>query len=181
MRGWKSDDANPPIEETLGIPPIEGDLCPPCRDMLKKLTDADGVVRWWDLEVETFSFSIQGVVGIGSFEPANDVAQDITELVGRENIGVTSDPKRGYDDPYAFTLDGEIEKGNRGVVEGIELLKGADKILRVFISLAEEKKIKVQGSSFPHIFIDTWVIGHCNLKEFKEFSLNYKSKKNSCN
>lgn len=175
MRGWKSDDANPPIEETLGIPPIEGDLCPPCRDMLKKLTDADGVVRWWDLEVETFSFSIQGVVGIGSFEPANDVAQDITELVGRENIGVTSDPKRGYDDPYAFTLDGEIEKGNRGVVEGIELLKGADKILRVFISLAEEKKIKVQGSSFPHIFIDTWVIGHCNLKEFKEFSANQRN------
>lgn len=176
MRGWKSGDANPPIEQVLSIPPIEGDLCPPCRNMLlKKYTNPDGIVRWWDLEVETFTFSVQGVVGIGSFEPANDVAQDITELVGRENIGVTSDPNRGYDDPYAFTLDGEIEKGNRGIVEGIEQLKGADKILRVFISLAEEKKIKVQGSSFPHIFIDTWVIGHCNLKEFKEFSANQRN------
>lgn len=172
-RGWiaaEHPEGDRPIEDKLGIPAIEGDLCPVCRDTLKsKFTDADGVVRWWEVPVETFTFSIQGVRGIGSFEPAGgDIAQDVTELVGRENIAITS--TKGYDHPLAFSLDGEVEKGNRGIVEGVEMPKADPKIIRVFISLAEEKKIKVQGSSFPHIHIDTVVVGHGNLMEYKKFS-----------
>ncbi|MEK7560248.1 MAG: hypothetical protein AAB522_03030 [Patescibacteria group bacterium] len=160
-----------PIEDELGIPPIEGDLCPVCRDLvINQLTEASGEIRWWDLPVETFTFSIQGVRGIGSFEASADLAQDESRLIGRENIQITS--TKGYDHPKAFELNGEVEKANRGILEAIEDLKpGANiKIIRVFISLAEEKKIKVQGSNFPHLYIDTFVLGHCNIKEFKEFS-----------
>ena len=150
---------------------IKGDLCPQCRHMLKeKFTEADGVIRWWDVPVETFTFSIQGTRGIGSFEPSDEKSQDVTELVGRENIMISS--TKGPDHPLAFSLSGELEKANRGLCEGRELIKADEKMLWVFISVAEEQEIKVQGSSLPHLAIDTVVIGHTNLTEFIKFSAN---------
>lgn len=148
---------------------IEGDLCPVCRHKLKEeFTDEDGVVRWHDVPVKTFTFSIQGTRGIGSFEPSDEKSQDVTELVGRENIAISS--TKGPDHPLAYSLTGELEKANRGICEGRELIKADEKILWVFISVAEEKEVKVQGSSFPHLHVDTVVIGHTNLTEYKKFS-----------
>ena len=148
---------------------IEGDLCPVCRYKLKEeFTEKDGVVRWYDVPVKTFRFSIQGTRGIGSFEPSDEKSQDVTELVGRENIAIAS--TKGPDHPLAYSLTGELEKANRGICEGRELIKADEKLLWTFISVAEEKEIKVQGSSFPHLHIDTVVIGHTNLTEYKKFS-----------
>ncbi|MEX2090658.1 MAG: hypothetical protein WD989_00795 [Candidatus Paceibacterota bacterium] len=156
------------FEKELGVR-IEGDLCPVCRHKLKEgFTEADGVIRWYDVPVKTFTFSIQGTRGIGSFEPSDEKSQDVTELVGRENIAISS--TKGPDHPLAYSLSGELEKANRGVCEGRELIKADEKILWVFISVAEEKEIKVQGSNFPHLHIDTVVIGHTNLTEYKKFS-----------
>jgi len=153
----------------LGIK-VEGDLCPQCR--YKLLTNYknkdDGVIRWWSVPVETFTFSIQQSRGIASFEPSDEKSSDVTELVGRENIAVTS--TKGPDDPFAYSLSGELEKANRGIFEGRELIKADEKLLWVFISAAEEREIKVQGSSFPHISIDVSLIGHTNLTEFKKFA-----------
>lgn len=148
---------------------ISGDLCPPCRYMLKsKFTREDGSIEWWNVPVTTFSFSIQGTRGIGSFEPSDERSQDVTELVGRENISISS--AHGPDHPYAYSLTGEFEKANRGICEWREMIKSNEKLLWVGISLAEEQEIKVQGSSFPHISVDTVVIGHTNLTEFAKFS-----------
>jgi len=156
------------FEQKLGMR-IEGDLCPVCRYKLKEeFTDEDGVVRWYDVPVKTFRFSIQGTRGIGSFEPSDEKSQDISELVGRENIAISS--TKGPDHPLAYSLTGELEKANRGICEGRELIKADEKLLWVFISVAEEKEIKVQGSSFPHLHVDTVVIGHTNLTEYKKFS-----------
>ncbi|MEK7596309.1 MAG: hypothetical protein AAB564_02055 [Patescibacteria group bacterium] len=158
------------VSEKLGVK-IKGDLCPVCRHMLKeKFTDEDGVVRWWDVPIESFSFSIQGTRGIGSFEPSDEKSSDVSELVGRENISISS--TKGPDHPLAYSLSGELEKANRGICEGRELIKADEKLLWVFISVAEEQEIKVQGSTFPHISIDTVVIGHTNLTEYKNFSSN---------
>ncbi|OGN07935.1 MAG: hypothetical protein A2750_02385 [Candidatus Yanofskybacteria bacterium RIFCSPHIGHO2_01_FULL_45_42] len=156
------------FEQKLGMR-IEGDLCPVCRYKLKEeFTENDGVVRWYDVPVKTFRFSVQGTRGIGSFEPSDEKSQDITELVGRENIAIAS--TKGPDHPLAYSLTGELEKANRGICEGRELIKADEKLLWVFISVAEEKEIKVQGSSFPHLHVDTVVIGHTNLTEYKKFS-----------
>ncbi len=154
----------------LGVK-IEGDLCPPCRHRLEtEFGDKDGVIRWWDFPVKSFTFSIQGTRGIGSFEPSDEKSQDVTELVGRENIAISS--TKGPDHPLAYSLTGELEKANRGICEGRELIKADKKLLWVFISVAEEKEIKVQGSTFPHISVDTVVLGHTNLTEFKKFANN---------
>jgi len=139
--------------------------------MLKEnFTDEDGTVRWWEVPVERFSFSIQGTRGIGSFEPSDEKSSDVSELVGRENIAISS--TKGPDHPLAYSLSGELEKANRGICEGRELIKADEKLLWVFISVAEEQEIKVQGSTFPHISIDTVVIGHTNLTEYRKFSAN---------
>lgn len=158
----------------LGIQ-IEGDLCPVCRDLLEtKYTDSDGTVRWYDVPVETFTFSIQGRRGIGSFEPSNEITSDTTALSGRENIGITSNPAYGHKHPRAFEISGEIPAGERGIVEGREITSSDPKVLRVFFSVAEEKQLKIEGSYFPHLSVDTVVIGHTNLTAFKEFSTNKK-------
>lgn len=153
---------------------IEGDLCPVCRHTLEDqeghYKKSDGPVEWWRVPVETFTFSIQGTRGIGSFEPSDEKSSDVTELVGRENIAITS--TKGYNHPLAYTLCGELEKANRGICEGRELIKADEKLLWVFISVAEEKEVKVQGSTFPHISVDEVVIGHTNLTEYKRFAVD---------
>jgi len=153
----------------LGVK-IEGDLCPPCRhNLLTNYKDKEnGIVRWWDVKVEPFTFSIQATRGIGSFEPSDEKTSDVSQLVGRENIAISS--TKGPDHPEAYSLNGEIEKANRGLFEAREFLKAREELLWVFISVGEEKEIKVQGSSFPHISIDVVCVGHCNLVEFKKFA-----------
>lgn len=167
-------DSATPKHLHLGIR-VEGDLCPVCRDLLeKKYTDDDGAVRWSEVPLETFTFSIQGRRGIGSFEPSNEISSDTTALSGRENIGITSNPKFGHKHPLAFEISGEIPAGERGIVEGREITSSDPKVLRIFFSVAEEKELKIEGSFFPHLSVDTMVIGHTNLTAFKEFSGNKK-------
>ncbi len=170
-----------PIEESLGIPTIKGNLCPHCQMSLfskseempgKYYNPETGKREWWKVEVETFKFSTQTQTGIGSFEPSDEKTQDVGDLVGHENIGITNNPKYGRNHPNAFWLDGALECGNRGITEGREFLKkGIDeRLLWTFINVAEEQEIKVHGSSFPHISVDTVVIGHCNLTGYKDFT-----------
>ncbi len=169
-----------PIENELGIPAIQGDLCPHCRMSLfseefGKYHDKEtGREMWWNVEVEPFRFSTQTQDGIGSFEPSDEKTQDVGDLVGHENIGITNNPRYGRNHPNAFWLDGALQRGNRGITEGREFLKkGIDeRLLWVFINVAEEQEIKVYGSSFPHISVDTVVIGHCNLTGYKDFKAN---------
>ena len=114
------------VAEQLGIR-IHSDLCPVCRhNLLENFKDDDGVIRWWDVPVESFTFSIRAARGITSFEPSDEKSADVSELTGRENIGVTADPDRGYDDPEAYALNGEIPRANRGFFEGRELIKAKD-------------------------------------------------------
>lgn len=146
-------------------------LCPVCRHLLKeKYTDGDGVVRWWDVQVEQFKFSMQDRLGIGIFE-AGDKFQSVEDLTGKENIQITT--AHGPDHPLSYTMDGAILKANRGNLEGIELLKTSrsnQDIMNVFISVAEEREVKVQGSNFPHIAVDVNTVTHSNLHEFGKWN-----------
>lgn len=156
------------ISQQLGIK-IEGDLCPVCRDTLKQFKDSDsGKVRWWDVPVVSFRFSIQNRRGIGSYEPGDDKSSSVNDLVGHANLATMA--AKGHDHPDAYTLDGDLVKANRGVCEFREWLKNPDKLNQVCISVAEEKVVKVYGSSFPHIHLDTLLIGHSNLSEYKKFN-----------
>ncbi len=148
---------------------IEGDLCPVCRHTLTEFTDKDtGVVRWWDVPVETFTFSKQARRGIGSFEPSDEKSSDMTTLTGTENIGMST--AYGKTDYRAYELTGEIPAAERGFVEGREIFSSDPQILGVFFSVAEEREMKVPGSAFPHVSVDIVIIGHTNLKVWKDFN-----------
>jgi serine protein kinase len=159
------------FEEKLGVR-IEGDLCPICRQKLKEYTDTDGVVKWWNIPVERMSFSKQNRCGLTSFEPSDEKSSDVTALSGRENLQITA--MHGYDHPRAYEISGEIPKAERGVCEGRELTSGDPSILQVFFSVAEERELKIPGSTFPHFSTDTVVVAHTNLSPFKEFASNKK-------
>lgn len=161
------------IREKLGVR-FTGDLCPVCSDRVKKLRDKDNEVDCWEMPVETFTFSRNSVPprGLTSFEPSDEKSSDITTLTGRENIGVTQNPGRGYIDPYAYEIIGKIPKAERGICECREILSNDPEILRIFFSVAEERQLEVQGAPFPHLSVDTIVIGHTNLSVFKKFEGN---------
>lgn len=159
------------VARELGVS-VWGDLCPICRDNLKTNYKAENnTIRWWDMEVETFDFSVQARRGIGSYEPTEEKTASVSDLVGKENIAITGGKEDGYNDPRAFDLkSGELGKANRGLFEGRELIKVQQELMWVFLSVAEEKEMKVQGSAFPQISLDTVLIGHTNLTEFIKFS-----------
>ncbi|OGG45258.1 hypothetical protein A2673_01560 [Candidatus Kaiserbacteria bacterium RIFCSPHIGHO2_01_FULL_50_13] len=167
---WQREE----FEKELGIR-IEGDLCPICRDRLKKEftdKDDDDIVHWEDIPVEPMGFSIQAVRGITSFEPSDEKSADVTALTGRENISITS--VHGFDHPHAYEISGKIPKAERGICEGRELTSSDPEVLRVFFSVAEERELEIQGSSFPHLSVDAIVVGHTNMTPFKEFASNKK-------
>ena len=156
-----------PIEDSLGISDIYGDLCPPCRAyLLDELKNKDtGEVRWWDFPVELLSFSQQSGTGIAVFEPGDSIGQSISDLVGHENPQIIA--TKGPSHPKAFDLrSGELHKAERGIIELREFFKTQREILNPFLSVAEERQIKIQGSTFPVISSDTVVIGHTNLEEY---------------
>lgn len=158
------------MEEKLNVR-VEGDLCSVCRHLLMtKYQDADGTIRWWDVPVETFTFSKQARRGVTSFEAEGEKSSDVSALTGRENISITS--VHGYDHPRAYEIGGEIPRAERGLCEGRELLSSDPDVLKIFFSVAEEKELKISGSSFPHLSVDTNVIGHTNLAVYKKFATN---------
>jgi serine protein kinase len=100
--------------------------------------------------------------GIATFQPKDEKNQDSTELTG--DIDYSKLPHFGSDsDPRAFNFDGEFCKGNRGVVEFIEMLKLAKEFLYDLLGASQEQQIKPK--KFPQISVDLALIGHsvhCN-------------------
>jgi serine protein kinase len=159
------------FERALGLR-IKGDLCPICRQLLKDYKEKHGDVGYYEIPVEQFSISRRTSTGIGRFEPADEKAQDISDITAKENPAITMNPNKGHNHPEAYSFVGAIPRGNRGLVEGVEFVKkGIDtKILWTFINLNEEGLLAVPGSNMPPVSIDTVVVGHCNIVGFKWFA-----------
>ena len=160
------------ISKILGINIGNEDVCFSCRAKLKKFHTKAGVVEWWNFPVVSFRLSRRGGVGFGEYAPSDAKTQSLAHVIGRENIGVTANPNRGFNDPEAFNLRaGEAGKSNRGVFWNHEGFKeGADpRFHYVNIDLAEEGKLQLQGSPFPSVDIDDLVIVDCNFRGLKAF------------
>ncbi len=163
----------PDFQEILGVN-IEGDLCPQCRHKLfEEYAERDeqgnvSEVKWEQVPVVRVKISERARVGISTFQPGDPKSQDISDLIGYEDVAKSA--RFGKADPRSYSLTGELEKANRGVIEFIEMLKCDRKFLWTLISVAQEQVIKVQGSTFPQIYTDTVILSHTNQPEFEEFS-----------
>lgn len=157
----------------------DGELCPKCRfnynvlfEHYMKETNGDLEKSWLKTMqyVRIFQYRISEAdgVGIGTFAPKDEKNQDSTDLTGNINyrlitlLGSESDPR-------AFNFDGELCKGNRGVVELIELLKLDVAFLYDFLN-AQEKVIKPKKQALT--YVDTILLGHTNEEEYERLYKN---------
>lgn len=158
--------------DILGVK-IEGDLCPMCRFNLTEAKDEqgrylyrdEGKVFWEKFPVEQIVLSELARRGIGTFLPSDPKNQDITELIG--HVDLSKITQFGETDPRAYSLDGELEIANRGLIEYIEILKCDIKFHYVLITVAQEQLIKAPG--FPQIYADLVILSHTNQTEFDKF------------
>lgn len=157
----------PKWEEVLGVQ-IEGDLCPMCRFNLlqgDRYRDKDGSVLWEQFPVIQIHLSERDRCGIGTFQPSDPKNQDVSELIGR--IDLSKITQYGETDPRAYSLDGELEIANRGLIEYIEILKCDIKFHYILLSVAQEQVLKAPG--FPQIYVDEVILSHTNQTEFDKF------------
>ncbi|MDP2708561.1 MAG: protein prkA [bacterium] len=154
-------------QELLGVK-IEGDLCPLCRFNLlenKGYRDEQDNLLWDQYPVLSFQLCERDRCGIGTFQPSDPKNQDVSELIGRVDLSKIT--QYGETDPRAYKLDGELEIGNRGMVEYIEILKCDIKFHYILITVAQEQVLKAPG--FPQIYVDEVILSHTNQTEFDRF------------
>lgn len=151
----------------------DGELCPRCKKFMEELLVRSG--GDWEkvmnnhIRVYRRVYSEADRVGIGTFQPKDEKNQDATELSGDVNWGKL--PHYGSDsDSRAFNFDGELNVGNRGLVEFIEMLKLDQAFLYDLLGASQEKQIKPK--KFPQIGIDEMLMGHTNIPELVKLQNN---------
>ncbi len=151
---------------------IDGKLCPPCRqEFRERLRRYDGDWRRVldEVVIKRFILSEEDRIGIGTFQPKDEKNQDSTELTG--DINYRKIAVFGSDsDPRAFNFDGELNIGNRGMVELIELLKLDVAFLYDLLGASQEHVIKPK--KFQQVSIDEVLLGHTNEPEYKRLQSN---------
>jgi serine protein kinase len=149
------------FQELYGIR-IEGDLCPVCRYRLKEEFDND----YTAMGITQSSFSVRGRRGVGVVPPMDANSQDVTILVGSEDISKLD--MYSEDDPRVLSLNGAFNVGNRGIVEFVEVFKNEIEFLHTMITATQEKSVPSPGKG-PMIYFDGVILAHCNEAEWNKF------------
>lgn len=141
---------------------IEGDLCPVCRFRLKDEFNND----YMAMPIAQSSFSVRGRRGVGVVPPMDANSQDVTILVGSEDISKLD--MYSEDDPRVLSLNGAFNVGNRGIVEFVEVFKNEIEFLHTMITATQEKSVPSPGKG-PMIYFDGVILAHCNEAEWNKF------------
>jgi serine protein kinase len=141
---------------------IEGDLCPVCRFRLKEEFDND----YTAMPITQSSFSVRGRRGVGVVPPMDANSQDVTILIGSEDISKLD--LYSEDDPRVLSLNGAFNVGNRGIVEFVEVFKNEIEFLHTMITATQEKSVPSPGKG-PMIYFDGVILAHCNEAEWNKF------------
>lgn len=141
---------------------IEGDLCPVCRFRLKEEYNND----YTAVPISQSSFSARGRRGVGVVPPMDANSQDVTVLVGSEDISKLD--MYPEDDPRVLSLNGAFNVGNRGIVEFVEVFKNEIEFLHTMITATQEKAVPSPGKG-PMIYFDGAILAHCNEAEWNKF------------
>jgi len=141
---------------------IEGDLCPVCRHRLKEEFNND----YSSMPITQASYSVRGRRGVGVVPPMDANSQDVTILVGSEDISKLD--LYPEDDPRVLSLNGAFNVGNRGIVEFVEVFKNEIEFLHTMITATQEKSVPSPGKG-PMIYFDGVILAHCNEAEWNKF------------
>ena len=149
------------FKDVYGIT-IEGDLCPVCRYNLKEEYNND----YMSFPISQSSFSVRGRRGVGVVPPMDANSQDVTILIGSEDISKLD--MYSEDDPRVLSLNGAFNVGNRGIVEFVEVFKNEIEFLHTMITATQEKAVPSPGKG-PMIYFDGAILAHCNEAEWNKF------------
>jgi serine protein kinase len=145
---------------------IEGDLSPIARHKL--LEEYDG--KYENFPVIERTFSQRGRRGIASVPPMDANSQDVSVLIGSEDISKLD--KYPEDDPRVLSLNGAFNVGNRGIVEMVEVFKNEIEFLHTMITATQEKRVPSPGKH-DMIYFDGVIIAHCNEAEWNRFQSSH--------
>lgn len=153
------------FEEMLGVN-IEGDLSPVARHKL--LEEYNG--KYENFPVIETTFSQRGRRGIASVPPMDANSQDVSVLIGSEDISKLD--KYPEDDPRVLSLNGAFNVGNRGIVELVEVFKNEIEFLHTMITATQEKRVPSPGKH-DMIYFDGVILAHCNEAEWNRFQSSH--------
>ena len=154
-------EARPKLMEEFGIY-VEGDLCPRCRYTLRSKYGG----KIGEVPVTRFVFSEQEAMGIGFYVATNPNPADASLLTGSVDASQL-EGDRVEVAGKAFRMDGELNVGNRGLVEFGEIFKADQHLLSTLLGLAQEQLIKMER--FGSVYVDEVVIGHSNVGDLEIF------------
>lgn len=149
------------FEQLLDVK-IDGDISPVARWNL--LNEYNG--KYENFNVVQSSFSQRGRRGIASVPPMDANSQDVSVLIGSEDISKLD--KYSEDDPRVLNLTGAFNVGNRGLVELIEVFKNEIEFLHTIITATQEKRVPAPGKH-DMVFFDGVILAHCNESEWNRF------------
>ena len=160
-------EARPKLMEEFGVY-IEGDLCPRCRYVLR--SQHQGKIG--EMPVTRFVMSEQEAMGIGFYVATNPNPADASLLIGSVDTSQLQGDRVEVAGK-AFRMDGELNVGNRGLVEFGEIFKADQHLLATLLGLAQEQLIKMER--FGSVYADEVVIGHSNLGDLENFMKDERS------
>ena len=160
-------DARPKLIEESGVY-IEGDLCPRCRYVLRSRHQG----KIGEMPVARFVMSEQEAMGIGFYVATNPNPSDASLLIGSVDTSQLQGDRVEVAGK-AFRMDGELNVGNRGLVEFGEIFKADQHLLATLLGLAQEQLIKMER--FGSVYVDEVVIGHSNLGDLENFMKDERS------
>jgi serine protein kinase len=149
------------FNKLLGVT-IEGDISPIARHIL--LDELDG--KYENFPVVASTFSQRGRRGIASVPPMDANSQDVSVLIGNEDISKLD--KYAEDDPRVLSLNGAFNIGNRGLVEFVEIFKNEIEFLHTVITATQEKRVPSPGKN-DLLYFDGVILAHCNESEWNRF------------
>ncbi len=149
------------FEEILDVK-IEGDISPIAR--WKLLNEYDK--QYENFKVVQSSFSQRGRRGIASVPPMDANSQDVSVLIGTEDISKLD--LYPEDDPRVLSLNGAFNVGNRGIVEFVEVFKNEIEFLHTMLTATQEKRVPSPGKN-DMIYFDGVILSHCNEAEWNKF------------
>ena len=109
---------------------------------------------------------------ISKVEPGDEQNQDISALVGKIDIRKLREFSRSDTDCYDYS--GGLCKGNRGIVEYVEMFKAPIKTLNPLLTATQDKNYK-GTEAMASIPFDGLIIAHSNESEWNEFKNNKRN------
>ncbi len=139
---------------------VEGELCPYCGWLVRNVYKND-VTR---VPVQRFSFSVSQGIGIGTYVATDPGSEDLSRLVGTVDLSQLRASTDRQAARQAYRLDGELNAGNRGLADLIEILKMDERFLSVLLTLSQEQVVKLSGRGT--MYADEAIVAHSNLAEY---------------